>query len=128
MRIVLIDDHAATRDEMRGLIELQPDMRVVAEAATGEDGLAAARAELPDVVIMDIWLPGISGIEATRRLLAERPGTKVLALSNHTGEILVNTILDAGCQGYVMKEVAFEELIPALRAIAAGRQYVSTRP
>lgn len=128
MRILLVDDHEATRNEMRGLIERQPDMRVVAEAATGEEGLAAARAELPDVVIMDIWLPGISGIEATHRLLAERPGAKVLALSNHTGEILVKAILDAGCQGYVMKAAAFEELIPALRAIAAGRQYVSTRP
>jgi DNA-binding NarL/FixJ family response regulator len=125
MRIMLVEDHKATREEMRALIEGQPDMRVVVEAETGEDGVARARAERPDVVVMDILLPGMNGIEATRAILKERPEAKVLALSNHFGNVLVRSILSAGGLGYVLKGRAFEELIPALRSVAAGQQYIS---
>ena len=125
MTILLVDDHQPTRDEMRALVERQPDMTVVAESPTGEDAVAQARALRPDIVIMDIRLPGMNGIEATRAICAENPGIKVLALSNHFGESLTNAILNAGGRGYVKKSKAFEELIPALQAVAAGRQYFS---
>jgi DNA-binding NarL/FixJ family response regulator len=123
MTILLVDDHQPTREEMRALIEAQPDMTVVAEAPTGEDAVAQARELRPDIVIMDILLPGMNGVEATRAICAENPGIKVLALSNHFGESLVQAILAAGGKGYVQKSRAFEELIPALRAVAAGTQY-----
>lgn len=127
MRILIVEDHKPTRDEMRALIEREPDMNVVAEAETGEDGVDQARAEHPDVVVMDILLPGMNGIEATRRILAEDPGTRVLALSNHFGDSLVTSILAAGGLGYVLKSKAFGELVPALRSVYAGEQYVSKR-
>ena len=127
MRILLVEDHEPTREEMRALIQRQPDMTVVAEAGTGEEAIGKAREGQPDVVIMDILLPGINGIEAARAILAEQPGVKVLALSNHFGASLVQAILDAGGLGYVRKNHAFEELIPALRSVAAGKPYVSDK-
>jgi DNA-binding NarL/FixJ family response regulator len=125
MRVLIVEDHGPTRAEMRALMEREPDLRVVAEAETGEEGVSLARTERPDLVVMDILLPGINGIEATRKILAEAPGIKVLALSNHFGDSLVKAILDAGGKGYVLKSRAFEELIPALRAVVSGEQYVS---
>lgn len=122
---MLVEDHKPTRDEMRALIGREPDMEVVAEAESGEEALGMARAEKPDVAVMDILLPGMNGIETTRKLLAEQPGVKVLALSNHFGDSLVKAILEAGGLGYVRKSKAFEELIPALRQVDAGRQYIS---
>ena len=110
---------------MRALIEQQPDMTVVAEAGTGEDAVDMAHDERPDVVVMDILLPGMNGIETSRKIRATQPDVKVLALSNHFGESLVQAILEAGGLGYVRKNRAFEELIPALRAVAAGKKYIS---
>ncbi len=123
IRILIVDDHQATREEIRALIEREADMRVVAEADSGEDGVVKAGEEQPDVVIMDILLPGMNGIEATRKILAAQPGIRVLALSNHFGESLEQAILNAGGMGYVLKNRAFENLIPALRAVYAGHQY-----
>ena len=123
MTILLVDDHQPTREEMRALVERQPDMTVLAESPTGEDAVKQSRALRPDIVIMDILLPGMNGIEATRAICAETPGIKVLALSNHFGESLVQAILTAGGKGYVQKSKAFEDLIPALRAVAAGEPY-----
>ena len=128
MKILLIEDHKPTRDEIRALIEQQPDMTVVAEAQSGEEGLEKARVAHPDVVIMDILLPDMNGIEATRKIIAEQSRIRVLALSNHFGSSLVQAVLDAGCLGYVRKSLAFEELIPALRAVASGEQYVRESP
>ena len=125
MRIMLVEDHEPTRTEMRGLIEHGFDMAVVEEAETGEDAVSKARKEKPDVIVMDILLPGMNGIEATRKILAEQPGIKVLALSNHSGASLLQSLFDAGGLGYVPKNRAFEELIPALLSVAAGKQYVS---
>lgn len=125
MRILLVDDHEPTRVEMRALIERQADMRVVAEAGTGEAGVELSRLLRPDIVVMDILLPGINGIEATRLICAERPMAKVLALSNHSGESVVQALLSAGGSGHVRKSQAFEELIAALRAVADGSPYGS---
>jgi DNA-binding NarL/FixJ family response regulator len=122
-RILLVEDHLPTRHEMRVLIEGQPNMTVVAEAVSGEDGMDLARSAHPDIVVMDILLPGINGIEATRRILVEHPDIKVLALSNHFGSSLVQAVRDSGGKGYVRKCNAFEELIPALQAISGGDQY-----
>jgi DNA-binding NarL/FixJ family response regulator len=122
--ILLVDDHQPTREEMRALIERQPDMRVVGEAPTGEDAVIRARELRPDVVVMDILMPGMNGIETTRAIHAEQPGVRILALSNHFGWSLIDAIRAAGGLGYVRKSKAFEELTPALRAVGAGESYL----
>ena len=124
MTILLVEDHKPTRKEIRALLDQQPDLQVLGESESGEDAVVQARTLRPDVIIMDILLPGINGVEATRTICAEQTCVKVLALSNHFGDSLVLSILKAGGLGYVRKSRAFEELIPALRAIAAGQQYV----
>jgi len=126
MKILLIDDHAETRKEMIALINAEKDLTVVAEAATGEEGVVKTCALKPDLVVMDIILPGINGIEATKNILANNPDVKILALSNYSGHVLVQAILKAGTMGYVSKGKAFEELVPAIRAIAEGKQYLGT--
>ena len=125
MRIMLVDDHKLTRDEVRGLISAEPDMSVVAEAENGEEAVTVARNERPDVIVMDIMMHGMNGIEATRRILAEQPGIKVLALSNHCGDSLVRAVLNVGGLGYVPKNKAFEELVQAIRCVGAGQRYDS---
>jgi DNA-binding NarL/FixJ family response regulator len=124
MRILIVDDHAPTRNEMCLLLARDPEMSVVAAVGTGEDAVTEARARRPDIVIMDILLPGINGIQATKAIRAELPETKVLALSNHSGRRLIDALLVAGGSGYVRKDRAFEELIPALRAVAAGQRFL----
>lgn len=126
MQILLVDDHRATRDELRALLEGEADMHVVAEADSGEAALTKAAEVHPDMVVMDILLPGMNGIETTRKMLAAQPEIRVLALSNHFGERLEDAILKAGGMGYVRKNWAFEHLIPALRAMSAGKQYRMT--
>ena len=124
MNILLVDDHQMMRDGLRMLLE-RADFRVVGEAATGQEALAAARALLPDVVVMDISMPGMNGIDATRRLLAELPQTKVVGLSMNADRRYAVALFDAGAQAYVVKNSASEELIHALHAVAAGNKYVS---
>lgn len=125
-RILLVEDHLPTRHEMRALIEGQPNMTVVAEAESGEEGLDLARDTHPDIIVMDILLPGMNGIEATRRALSEYPLIRVLALSNHFGSSLVQAVKDSGGSGYVRKCNAFEELIPALLSISGGGHYFNS--
>ena len=124
MNILLVDDHQMMRDGLRMLLE-RADFRVVGEAATGQEALATARALRPDVVVMDISMPGMNGIDATRRLLAELPNTKVVGLSMNVDRRYAAALFDAGAQGYVVKNSASEELIHALHAVAAGNSYLS---
>jgi len=124
MNILLIDDHKETRKEMSALINAEEDMAVVAEAATGEAGVQKADELKPGLIVMDILLPGINGIEATKIIVAKNPKARILALSNHAGHFLVQAVLKAGANGYIRKDHAFEELVPALRSISVGKQYL----
>ncbi len=125
IKILLADDHSIVRQGLRALIEKQPGMEVIAEA---EDGLTTVRfaQELsPDVVIMDIAMPGLNGIEATRKIIAKTPGIKVIALSMHSNRRFVVEMLKAGASGYLLKDCAFEDLTHAIRAVVAKKMYLS---
>lgn len=99
-------------------------MEVVADVATGEDAVAAAQTIQPDFIVLDILLPQKNGIETCRAISEKLPGVRVVALSNHSGPSLVNAFFKAGGMGYVRKDHAFEELVPAMRMILSGRQYL----
>ena len=124
IEIVLVDDHAATREELASLLETQTDLRVVGQAADGEEGVRLAQTLHPDIVLMDVVMPGMNGIDATETVCTSVPQTRVVALSNHTGSQLVEVLLRAGATGYVRKDRAYEELLPAIRAVTEGKQYI----
>ena len=121
-RVLLADD--PTREEMARLIGKETDMLVVADVATGEEAVAAAQTLEPDFIVLDILLPQRNGIEVCRAITDKLPGVRVVALSNHSGPPLVKAFFDAGGMGYVRKDHAFEELLPAIRTILAGRHYL----
>ena len=125
LRILLADDHKIVRDGLRNLLEKDPDILVVGEAEDGREALQLARKLSPDVVVMDIAMPELNGIEATRQILAEVRKVKVVALSMHSDKRYVSEMLKAGAAGYLLKDCAFEELITAIRTIAKGKIYLS---
>ncbi len=125
VRIVIADDHRIVREGLRHLLEKRTDFKVVAEAPDGESAVRLAKELSPDVVILDISMPGLNGIEATRRILAERPGVKVLALSMHSDRRFVIETLKAGASGYVLKDSAFDELARAIEVVMARGAFLS---
>jgi DNA-binding NarL/FixJ family response regulator len=125
MRILLADDHKIMREGLRTLIEKQPDMKVVAEAENGRTAVQLAQKLFPEVVVMDIGMPDLNGIEATRQILANNPKVKVIALSMHSAKRFVVEMLKAGSSGYLLKDCAFEELTLAIRTVIANKVYVS---
>jgi two-component system, NarL family, response regulator NreC len=127
MRILLADDHQIVRDGLRVLLEQQSGMTVVAEAEDGHTAVALTRKEQPDVVVMDIAMPDLNGIEATRQIKAEMPGVKVIALSMHADKRFVAGMFQAGASGYLLKKDAFRELAQAIREVAADQKYLSPK-
>ena len=125
IRILLVEDHDIVREGLRSLIEARPGYSVVAEAANGRQALELARAHAPHVVIMDINLPEMNGIETTRQLLQALPSSKVVGLSVHTGGRLVQELLSAGAAGYLPKSCAARELFAAVDTVMKGRPYRS---
>lgn len=120
LRILLADDHKIVRDGLRLLIDGQPDMHVVGEAADGDEALLQARALKPDIVIMDLSMPRVNGLQATAQLKAEFPQLKVVALTAHEDESYLNQLCKAGAAGFVLKRSAGDELIRAIDAVAKG--------
>jgi two-component system response regulator NreC len=125
IRILLADDHKIMREGLRSLLEKQPSMEVVAEAENGRTAVRLAQEQSPDVVIMDIAMPDLNGVEATDQIIAGVPGVRVIALSMHSDKRFVLRMLKAGASGYLLKDCAFEELARAVRAVAAGETYLS---
>jgi DNA-binding NarL/FixJ family response regulator len=124
MRVLLADDHQIVRDGLRSILDGEPGVTVVAEAADGTAAVAAARTAGPDVVLMDLTMPGLNGIEATRSITAEMPHVRVLCLSMHAGRHMVSAALRAGAAGYLVKECAAAELTNALRVVTSNRMYL----
>jgi len=124
LRIVLADDHAVVREGLKALVNAQPDMRVVGEAADGMAAWRAAQALAPDVLVMDLSMPVLGGAEATERVRRDCPGVKVLALTVHEERLYLTQLLRAGASGYVLKRAASAELVRAVRTVAAGGTYI----
>ncbi len=125
IRILLADDHAILREGIRALLEDYADLSVVGEADDGRKAVDLASQLEPDIVLMDIGMPVMSGLEATRQIKRDYPNIQVLVLTMHDSEEYVSQLLTAGASGYVLKYVASSELVQAIRAVAAGQNYVS---
>jgi DNA-binding NarL/FixJ family response regulator len=127
IKVLLVDDHAIIREGLRSLLEKQPDIEVVADTDDGRKALELVRELSPDIVIMDVTMPRLGGIEATRQITGGFPDVKVIALSIHSRRRFVADMLSAGAAGYILKECLFDELVAAIRAVAAGGRYLSPR-
>jgi len=125
IRILLADDHAVVRQGTRELLERESDLEVVAEAGDGEEAVQLASSQRPDVAIMDIAMPKLNGIEATRQIKASLPATAVLVLTAYDNDQYIFALLEAGAAGYLLKDVRAEELIKAVRAVHAGESVLS---
>lgn len=126
-KILLADDHRIVREGLRSLLEAEDDMQVVGEADNGRRAIEMAEELGPDVIVMDIGMPELNGIEATRRIVHDTPHTKVVALSMHSDRRFMSEILKAGASGYLLKDGAFEELAGAIRTVMSSKMYLSPR-
>jgi len=125
IRILLADDHAVVRDGLRALLDRQNDLTVIAEASDGRECVQLAEDLAPDVVIMDVAMPKMNGIEAARRIIGTRPAPAVVMLSMHRDESYVLQSLKAGARGYLLKDSPREDVLEAIRTVAAGRSFLS---
>lgn len=125
IRILLADDHSLVRHGFRMILSAQADMEIAGEAGNGREAVELAEKLKPDVVVMDVAMPELNGIEATRRLIELSPRSRVLALSMHKDAVYVREILRAGARGYLLKDSADADLIAAVRAVAKGEGYLS---
>src|SRR5262245_37296040 len=124
LRVLLADDHAVVREGLKSLIDAQPDLEVVGEASDGESACGKAIELHPDVVMMDVSMPGLSGVDATERLTRALPDLKILALTVYEDKGHLRRMLQAGASGYILKMATGDELLRAVRVIAAGGSYV----
>lgn len=127
IKIVIADDHEIVRQGVRNLIENEPGMELCGEATVGRDAVELVLRVEPDMVILDISMPGLNGIEATRQILKQRPQTKVLMFTMHDAEQLVLEVFNAGAHGYLLKSDAGRHLVTAIKTVASGSRYFSSR-
>jgi two-component system invasion response regulator UvrY len=123
INVMLVDDHDLVRTGIRRVLDDTGDIRVVAEAGSGEQAIAKARCSKPDVVLMDVSMPGIGGLEATRRITLSLPDTKVIAVTIHEDNPFPTCLIDAGASGYITKGSDIGEIINAIKTVHAGKQY-----
>lgn len=126
IRVILADDHRIVREGLRGLLQKLPDMEVIAEAEDGRNTVKLVQEMSPDVVVMDVTMPDMNGIEATRQIVGASPAVKVIALSMHADRRFVTGMLNAGARGYLLKDCALEEMAQAIRRVVAGHSYLSS--
>jgi DNA-binding NarL/FixJ family response regulator len=124
LRLLLVDDHAVVREGIRALLASDPRFEIVGEASEGVGALTAAASLNPDVVVMDISLPGVNGVQATKRLKSQNPSARVVALTVHEDSGYLRSLLDAGASGYVLKRSAAGELVRALQVVGDGGTYL----
>lgn len=127
IKIVLADDHNVIREGLRLLLDCESDMEILAEADNGRTAVSAAKKLHPDIVVMDVSMPDLNGMEASRKIIAEVPGVKVLALSMYSDKRFVEGMFKAGVSGYILKNCVARELISAIRFVAKGEIYISPK-
>jgi DNA-binding NarL/FixJ family response regulator len=125
IKVLIVDDHAIVRHGLSRSIQQQEDMEVVGQASDGRVAVELARKLSPDVVLMDVSMPYLNGIEATREILRESPATRVVALSMHSAKRFVREMFRAGASGYLLKDCEFDELVQTIRLISEGQTYIS---
>jgi DNA-binding NarL/FixJ family response regulator len=125
IKVMIADDHQIVREGLRAMLEKEHDIQVVGEAVDGRMTERLARELVPDVIIMDVAMPDLNGIEATRQIVAELPGVKIIALSMHDDRRFVLNMLKAGAAGYMLKDCAFKDLAKAIRVVMAHKTYLS---
>jgi len=126
-RILLVDDHSIIRQGLNSLLEKQPDIEVVGDVEDGRQAVDTARQLAPDLVIMDISMPNLNGIDATRKIAEEISGVKIIALSIHSSRRFVAEMLKAGASGYILKDCLFDELMEAIKTVLRGEIYLSPK-
>ncbi len=124
LRILLAEDHLTVREGVKLLVNAQPDMEVVGEAGDGEIAIQEAERLKPDIIVMDVSMPNLNGLKATKRLRRQNPDIKILTLTRHTDDGYLRQLIGAGANGYVLKQSAPTELITAIRTVAAGNSYL----
>lgn len=125
--MLVVDDHDLARHGLMAILAASPDLEVVGEAKTGREAIEAARELLPDVVLMDVRMPDMHGLDATRRIKEERPRTAVIIVTNHEDPAYLRTAIDAGAAGYLLKDVSRELLVGAVREVASGGTFIETQ-
>jgi DNA-binding NarL/FixJ family response regulator len=126
-RVLLVDDHELVRQGIAAMLTGSPDLKVVGEAKTGREALEVARRELPDVVLMDVRMPDMDGLEATKRIKEERPRTAVIMLTMHDNPSYLRDAVRAGAAGYLLKDVSKDELIDAVKQVATGGAFIESQ-
>lgn len=124
IKVMLVDDHDLVRTGVKRLLDDVEDVRVIAEASSGEEAMSLIRKVDPDIVLMDINMPGIGGLEATRKLLHLKPAVKIIVVSMHDDDLFPQRLLQAGASGYVTKGASIEEIVHAMREVLANRRYI----
>jgi DNA-binding NarL/FixJ family response regulator len=127
IRIILADDHELMRKGLRTLLERQQDLEIVGEAGDGRETMKLAKEQNPDVIIMDISMPDMNGVDATEQIMKEAPGVKIIALSMHPDRQFVERMLQAGARGYLVKDCSVEEMLTGIRAVAGGKIFLSPK-
>ncbi|MCX5705838.1 MAG: response regulator transcription factor [Candidatus Omnitrophica bacterium] len=127
IKILIVDDHGILRAGVKLIIDQTDDMKIVGQACNGHEGIELARKLKPDVVLMDISMPGLNGIEATKEIVSENPDIKILALSAYCNRRFIKDMLKAGVSGYALKDTMADELIYAIKSVHAGQRYLSEK-
>lgn len=126
IKLLIVDDHDLVRTGLRNILSSAPEIQIVAEAASGEEGIRLARQHQPDIILMDVGLPGLSGLEASERILKALPGCRIIVLTSYTEPPLPARLLDVGASAYLTKSCDARELIVAVRAVARGERYIGS--
>jgi two-component system response regulator NreC len=125
IKIIVVDEHRILREGLSTLIAKQPDMEIIGEATDGREALELLEKLMPDLILMDVTMPNLNGIEATRKIKSKNPEIEIIALSLHSDRRYVLGMIDAGASGYLLKECAFEELVRAINTVMAKKKYLS---
>lgn len=127
IEVMLVDDHSIVRQGIKSIISQEPDIAIVAEASNGRDAIAAVNNKKPDVIIMDITMPSLNGLEAANQIIKKNKHVKIVVLSMHEDRVFIEKALNYGAKGYILKDSAIDEIVRAIREVQAGGYFLSSK-